>query len=103
MIWNNYGLSYCHKLISFNYLNKFNRSSHFFCRVKPELTGADSEASPPQNNLAMKETFASKDTGKTFANTIKEVLSYKAASGIPVDGDPLAWWKAMSVNTLTLP
>lgn len=42
----------------------------------------------------MKETFASKDTGKTFANTIKEVLSYKAASGIPVDGDPLAWWKS---------
>ena len=50
------------------------------------------------------ETFASKDTGKTFANSIKEeVASYKAASGILVDGDPLAWWKAMSVNTLTLP
>eukprot|EP00063_Salmo_salar_P042667 XP_014017502.1 PREDICTED: zinc finger BED domain-containing protein DAYSLEEPER-like [Salmo salar] len=64
-----------------------------------EPTGADSEASPPQNHLAMKElfweTFASKDTGKMFANTIKEeVASYKAASDIPVDGDPLAWWKS---------
>ncbi|KAM9499792.1 E3 SUMO-protein ligase ZBED1-like isoform 2-T2 [Salvelinus alpinus] len=64
-----------------------------------ESTGADSEASPPQNNVAKKElfgeTFVSKDTGKTFANTIKEdVASYKAASRIPVDGDPLAWWKS---------
>ncbi|KAG7278419.1 hypothetical protein CRUP_026970 [Coryphaenoides rupestris] len=34
------------------------------------------------------ETSASKDTVKTFANTIEEeVASYKAASGIPVD-DP---------------
>ncbi|KAJ8356524.1 hypothetical protein SKAU_G00193180 [Synaphobranchus kaupii] len=41
------------------------------------------------------ETFASKDIGKTFANTIKEeVASCQAASGIPVDGDPLAWWKS---------
>ena len=40
------------------------------------------------------EAFASKNTGKTFANTIKnEVASYKAASGIPLDGDPLTWWK----------
>ncbi|KAJ8341202.1 hypothetical protein SKAU_G00334930 [Synaphobranchus kaupii] len=64
-----------------------------------EPTGADSEASPPQKKPAMEElfgeTFASKDTGKTFANTIgEEVASYKAASGIPVDGDPLAWWKS---------
>ncbi|XP_064784920.1 sorbin and SH3 domain-containing protein 2-like [Oncorhynchus masou masou] len=63
-----------------------------------EPTGADSEACPPQNNLSMKElcreTFVCKDTGKTFANTIKEEASYKAASGIPVDGDPLAWWKS---------
>ncbi|KAM9420246.1 E3 SUMO-protein ligase ZBED1-like [Salvelinus alpinus] len=63
-----------------------------------EPTGADSEASP-QNNLAMKElfgeTFMSKDTGKTFANSIKEeVASYKAASSIPVDGAPLARWKS---------
>ncbi|XP_035597031.1 uncharacterized protein LOC118361304 [Oncorhynchus keta] len=63
-----------------------------------EPTGADSEASPPQNHLAMKErfggNFVSKDTGKTFANTIKEeVASYKAASSIPVGGEPLAWWK----------
>ncbi|KAJ8333491.1 hypothetical protein SKAU_G00414990 [Synaphobranchus kaupii] len=63
-----------------------------------EPTGADSEASPPQKKSAMKElfgeTFASTDTDKTFANTIKEeVASYKAASRIPVDGDPLAWWK----------
>lgn len=51
------------------------------------------------------ETFASKDMGsKTPADTIKEeVASYQAASGITVDGDPLTWWKAMSVNTLTLP
>lgn len=42
------------------------------------------------------ETFASTDTGKqTFANTIKEeVAFYKVASGIPVDGDPLAGWKS---------
>ncbi|XP_014033707.1 zinc finger BED domain-containing protein DAYSLEEPER-like [Salmo salar] len=64
-----------------------------------EPTGPDSEASPPQNNLAVKElfgeTFMSKETGKTFANTIKEeVASYKAATSIPVDGDPLAWWKS---------
>eukprot|EP00063_Salmo_salar_P021871 XP_013996706.1 PREDICTED: zinc finger BED domain-containing protein DAYSLEEPER-like [Salmo salar] len=64
-----------------------------------ESTGPDSEASPAQNHLATKEIFgeslASKDTGKTFANTIKEEeASYKAASGIPVDGDPLAWWKS---------
>ncbi|KAJ8390632.1 hypothetical protein AAFF_G00102380 [Aldrovandia affinis] len=64
-----------------------------------EPTGADSEASPPQKKSAMEELFGeifvSKDTGKTFANTIKEeVASYKAASGIPVDGDPLAWWKS---------
>ena len=40
------------------------------------------------------ETFVSKNTDKTFANTIKEdVESYKAASSIPVDGDPLTWWK----------
>ncbi|XP_055733418.1 uncharacterized protein LOC129820375 [Salvelinus fontinalis] len=64
-----------------------------------EPTGADSEASPPQNNLTMKEffgeTFMSKDTGKTFTNSIKEeVASYKAASSIPVDGAPLARWKS---------
>jgi hypothetical protein len=40
------------------------------------------------------ESFASKDTGKTFANTIKEEASYKAASGVSVDGVPLAWWKS---------
>eukprot|EP00063_Salmo_salar_P052191 XP_014027026.1 PREDICTED: uncharacterized protein LOC106585398 isoform X2 [Salmo salar] len=59
-----------------------------------EPTEADSEASP-QNHSAMKElfgeTFASKDTGKTFANTIKEEV---ASSVIPLDGDPLAWWKS---------
>ena len=80
-----------------------NRSSHFFLQGQAtEPTGADSEASPPQNNLVMKElfgeTFASKNTGKTFANTIKEeVASYKAASVIAVDGDPLAWWKSNGV------
>lgn len=38
----------------------------------------------------------SKDTGsKMFANTIKEeVASYKTASSIPEDGDPLAWWNS---------
>ncbi|KAL7849481.1 hypothetical protein SRHO_G00211040 [Serrasalmus rhombeus] len=34
----------------------------------------------------------SKHAGKMFANTIKEkVASFKVASGIPVDGDSLAW------------
>lgn len=42
------------------------------------------------------DTFAQKDMGsKAFADTNKEeVASYEAASGIPVDGDPLAWWKS---------
>jgi hypothetical protein len=41
------------------------------------------------------ETFARKDTGKTFANCInEEEASHRAASVIPVDGDPLTWWKS---------
>ncbi|KAL3973548.1 chromosome alignment-maintaining phosphoprotein 1 [Sarotherodon galilaeus] len=58
-------------------------------------TGADT--SPPQKKSAMAElfgdTFVQKDMGsKAFADTIKEeVASYEAASGIPVDGDPLTW------------
>ncbi|KAL3969495.1 Arf-GAP with GTPase, ANK repeat and PH domain-containing protein 2 [Sarotherodon galilaeus] len=58
-------------------------------------TGADT--CPPQKKLAMAElfgdTFVQKDMGsKAFADTIKEeVASYEAASGIPVDGDPLTW------------
>ncbi|XP_039456235.1 E3 SUMO-protein ligase ZBED1-like [Oreochromis aureus] len=56
-------------------------------------TGGDT--SPPQKKSAMAElfgdTFVQKDMGsKAFADTIKEeVASYEAASGIPVDGDPL--------------
>ncbi|KAM3858869.1 E3 SUMO-protein ligase ZBED1-like [Diretmus argenteus] len=64
-----------------------------------EPTGPDSEPSPRKKSAMEElfgETFASKDTGKkTCGNTIKEeVTSYRAASGIPVDGDPLAWWKS---------
>ena len=41
------------------------------------------------------ETFGRKDTGKTFADTIRdEVASYKATCCSPVDGDLLAWWKS---------
>ena len=63
-------------------------------------TGANQDTSPPQKKSAMAEffgeTFASKDMGsKTTADTIKEeVASYQAASCIPVDGDPLTWWKS---------
>lgn len=73
------------------------------------MTGAESEASPPQKTWAIEEvceeTFASQDTDKMFANSIKdEVESYKAASSVTVDQNPLDWWKSnVCVNTLTLP
>eukprot|EP00064_Thunnus_orientalis_P002859 superscaffoldBa00000222_g2867 len=66
-----------------------------------EPTGADSEASLPQKKSAMQElfgeTFASKDTGKTFANIIEEEVAFQWMV-IHWNGG-----KAMSVNTLTLP
>ena len=46
------------------------------------------------------ETFVAEDTGKTFTIE-KEVASDNAASSIPVDGDPMAWWKSNECKFLT--
>ena len=72
----------------------------FFQGQATELTGGGAGTSPPQKKSAMEalfgETFAGKeDTGKKpFLDVIEEeVAYYRAASGIPIDGDPLNWWK----------
>ncbi|XP_039592106.1 E3 SUMO-protein ligase ZBED1-like [Polypterus senegalus] len=70
------------------------------CEERQYAAPTGTDTSPPQKKSAMAElfgeTFAQKDmVSKAFADTIKEeVVSYEAASGIPVDGDPLTWWKS---------
>ena len=69
-----------------------------------EVTGADSSPSPPpQKKSVMEELFgdtllSQEERGQksslSFTDTIREeVASYRAADGIAVGGDPLAWWK----------
>lgn len=60
--------------------------------------------SPPLKKSAMRELFGENfadkaTTKKTFETTVEEeVAFYQAAAGIPVDGDPLEWWRKNECN-----
>ncbi|KAM9350016.1 E3 SUMO-protein ligase ZBED1 [Symphorus nematophorus] len=64
---------------------------------KPEASG---RSSPPKKKSAMAELFGEffpteRETTKPLSQiTEEEVMSYRLTGCIPVDADPLAWWKA---------
>ena len=61
---------------------------------------ASEESSPPQKKSAMAELFgelftSEKGTTKSLSKiTEEEVMSYRLTGCIPVDENPLAWWRS---------